>query len=132
MVGLCMIMGDICWWNGPYEPGDWNDGMIFEDLLITMMEPGERCKIDKGYHGSAPEFVRCPSGIYDDLGMRAMQARVRSRQEMVNKRLKNWAIILLTPYCQDLRLHQTVFDTVITLLQLFFEYNPLFSVEYND
>jgi hypothetical protein len=79
-VGLCMKMEDICWWKGLYEPGYWNDGMIFEDSLIMMMEPGERCKTNKGYHGSAPEFVRCPGGVYDDLGMRAMQARVRTRQ----------------------------------------------------
>ncbi len=24
-VGLCSKLGDICWWHGPYEPGDWND-----------------------------------------------------------------------------------------------------------
>jgi hypothetical protein len=53
------------------------------------------------------------------------------RQETVNERLKNWAI-LVTPYCHDLKLHQTVFAAVIALLQLTFEYNPLFSVEYND
>jgi hypothetical protein len=32
-VGLCIKTGDICWWHGPYEPGDWNDQMIFEDAL---------------------------------------------------------------------------------------------------
>jgi len=24
-VGLCIKTGEICWWNGPYELGDWND-----------------------------------------------------------------------------------------------------------
>jgi hypothetical protein len=64
-------------------------------------------------------------------GKWAMQQKVRSRQETVNKRLKNWAI-LATPYRHDLKLRQTVFAAGILLLQLFFEYNPLFSVEYND
>jgi hypothetical protein len=129
-VGLCRKKGDICWWNGPYEPGDCNDGMISEDSLITMLEPGELCKTDKGYHGSAPKFVRFPGRVYDNLRMRTMRARVRSRQKMVNKQLKNWAI-LSVPYCHDLYWHGTVFGTVITLLQLSFEHNPLFSVEYN-
>jgi hypothetical protein len=88
-VGLCINTGDICWWNRPYEPGDWYDGMIFEDSVTTMLEPGERCKTDKGYCGSALEFVRFPGGVYDDFRTRAMRARVRSRQEMVNKRLEN-------------------------------------------
>jgi hypothetical protein len=39
---------------------------------------------------------------------------------------------LTTHYRHDLKLHQTVFAAVILLLQLSFEYNPLFSVEYND
>ena len=58
-------------------------------------------------------------------------AEVRSRQETANKQLKNWGI-LVTPYHHDFKLHQTVFAAVIVLVQLSFEYNPLFSVEYND
>jgi hypothetical protein len=34
---LCIKMGDTCWWNRPYEPRDWNDEVIFEDFLITML-----------------------------------------------------------------------------------------------
>ncbi len=60
-----------------------------------------------------------------------MHQKVRLRQETVNKQLKNW-VILVTPYCHDLKLHQTVFAAFIAFLQLFFEYNPLYSVEYND
>ena len=37
-VGLCIKTGDICWWNGPYEPGIWNDEMIFKDALKSMLE----------------------------------------------------------------------------------------------
>ena len=130
-VGLCIRTGDICWWNGPYEPGIWNDEMIFKDALVSMLEYGERCETDGGYRGSAPEFVKCPKGVWGESGKWVMQQRVRSRQETVNERLKNWGI-LLTPYRHDFKLHQTVFAAVIVLLQLSFEYNPLFSVEYND
>jgi len=122
---------DICWWNGPYKPRTWNDEMIFKDTLLSMLEYGERCETDGGYQGSAPDFVKCPKGVWGESGKWAMQQKVRSRQETVNERLKNWAI-LTTPYCHNLKLHQTVFAAVILLLQLSFEYNPLFSVEYND
>ena len=127
-VGLCIKTGDICWWNGPYERGIWNDGMIFKDALVSMLEYGKRCEPDGGYRGSAPEFVKCPKGVWGESGKWVMQQRVRSRQETVNERLKNWGI-LATPYRHDFNLHQTVFAAVIVLLQLSFEYNPLFSVE---
>jgi hypothetical protein len=32
-VGLCIKTGNFCLWNGPYEPGDWNNKMIFKDVL---------------------------------------------------------------------------------------------------
>ncbi len=113
-VGLCIKTGDICWWNGPYEPGVWGNGMIFANSLKSHLELRERCKTDVGYLGSAPEFVKCPGGVWGESWKRTMQQRVRSRQETVNERLKKWAI-LSTPYHHNLHLHQTVFAAVITL-----------------
>jgi hypothetical protein len=69
--------------------------------------------------------------VWGESERHAMQQKVRSRQETVNKQLKNWAI-LVTPYHHNLKLRQAVFAAFIALLQLSFEYNPLFSVEYND
>ena len=60
-----------------------------------------------------------------------MQQRVRNRQETVNKRFKNWAI-LSTPYCHQLLEHQTVYGAIVVLTQLLLAENPLFQVEYND
>ncbi len=88
-VGLCIKTGDICWCNGPYEPGIWNDEMIFKDDLVSMLEYGERCETDGGYRGSAPEFVKCPKGVWGESGKQGLQQKVRSRQETVNERLKN-------------------------------------------
>ncbi len=129
-MGLCIKKRVICWCNGPYEPGIWNNGMIFKDELVSMLEYGERCETDGGYLGSAPEFVKCPKEVWGESRKHPIQQKVRLRQETVNKQLKNLAI-LVTPYCHDLKLHQTVFAAVIARLQLSFEYNPLFSVEYN-
>jgi hypothetical protein len=58
-----------------------------------------------------------------------MQQRVLSRQETVNERFKNWAI-LSTPYRHNLLEHQTVFGAIVVLTQLSFAANPLFPVAY--
>jgi hypothetical protein len=130
-VALCIKTGDICWWAGPYLPGNWNDNMIFRDGLVHFLEEGERCETDDGYQGSAPMYAKCPGVIEADPEKAEMQQRVRNRQETVNKRFKNWAI-LSTPYRQQLLEHQTVFGAIVVLTQLSFAQNPLFQVDYND
>ena len=130
-VALCIKTGDICWWAGPYLPGNWNDNMIFQDGLVHMLEPGERCEADDGYRGSSPLHVVCPAVIFAGPEKAEMQQRVRNRQETVNKRFKNWAI-LATPYRHQLLEHQTVFGAIVALTQLSLVENPLFQVEYND
>lgn len=132
-VGLCIITGEICWWNGPFAPGIWNDEMIFKHALATNLEHGERCETDKGYRGSAPHFVKCPGGVEEDPdpAVKAMKSRVRNRQETVNKRFKNWGI-LVTPFRHHVPDHQTVFGAIVVLTQLSLKYNPLFQVDYND
>ena len=143
-VALCIKTGDICWWAGPYLPGIWNDNMIFQDGLVNFLEAGERCETDDGYQGSAPLSHTSPpppknSPIHleksychsKDPDKAEMQQRVRNRQETVNKRFKNWAI-LSTPYRHQLLEHQTVFGAIVVLTQLLLAENPLFQVEYND
>ena len=71
---------------------------------MTHLEPGERVETDRGYRGSAPQYVKCPDGLLADPDpvVKLMAARVRSRQETVNARFKNW-VILCTPYRQNFR-----------------------------
>jgi len=128
-VGLCILTGDICWWSGPYAPGKWNNSTVFWDSLQLMLEPGERCETDRGYQGSAPTHVKCLGVLWADPNTAEMQQRVRSRQETVNERFKNWAI-LSTPYRHNLLEHQTVFGAIVVLTQLSFVANPLFPVAY--
>lgn len=130
-VALCIKTGDICWWAGPYLPGIWNDDMIFKHGLAKNLEPGERCEADGGYRGSAPLFVKCPGVVEANPDKAKMQQRVRSRQETVNERFKNWGI-LATPYRHKLLEHQTVFGAIVVLTQLSLADDPLFQVEYND
>ena len=76
-------------------------------------------------------LVKCP-GVPEVIPNNVeMQQRVRSRQEAVNDRFKNWAI-LSTPYRHKLLEHQTVFGAIVVLTQLSFAKNPLWQVDYND
>jgi hypothetical protein len=130
-VGLCIKTGDICWWAGPYLPGIWNDEMIFKEGLAKFLEPTERVEADGGYQGSALELVKCPGVVEVDPDNVEMQQKVRSHQETINKRFKNWAI-LSTPYCHQLLEHKTVFGAIVVLTQLSFAENHLWQVDYND
>ena len=132
-VGLCIKTGDICWWSGPYPPGECNDNMIFNDTLAKHLEEGEWCETDKGYQSSAPKFVKCPGGLPEapDPEVKTMSTRVHNHQETVNERIKNWAILAI-PYRQYIPDHQTIFGVIVVLTQLSFKYYPLFPVKYND
>ena len=130
-VALCIKTGDICWTAGPYLPGIWNDNMIFNNGLVYQLEAGERCETDDGYRGSAPVYVKLPTLPEEDPVRAAIQQRVRNRQETVNKRFKNWAI-LAVPYRHKLLDHQSVFCAIVALTQLSFVENPLFQVDYDD
>ncbi len=81
----------------------------------------------RGYRGSTPTYVKCPGVLEADPNTVEIQQQVRSRQKTVNKRFKNWAI-LLTPYRHDLLEHKTVFGAIVILAQLSFAANPLFMV----
>ena len=61
-----------------------------------------------------------------------MQSRVRSRQETVNKRFKQWEI-LVQVYRHDITMHGYVFRAIAVITQLAIENGePLFPVDYND
>lgn len=131
-VGVGIKSGDICWWWGPFEPGIWNDNMIFQSALVHELEEGERVETDAGYKASAPEHVKCPGTVMSDLGNKEMSDRVRARHETVNKRLKQFKI-LSNPYRHAIVDHQKVFAAIAVLTQLCFENGePLFPVEYHD
>ena len=83
--------------------------------------------MDDGYQGSAPMYAKCPGVIEADPEKAKMQQRARNRQETVNKRFKNWAILSTsTPYCHQLLERQAVFGAIVVLTQLLFAENPLF------
>jgi hypothetical protein len=92
--------------------------MIFKDALAKNLEE---------YKG----LVKCPGGLLADLdpSVKAMSTRVRSRQETVNERFKNWEI-LNAPYRHNIFKHRIVFGAIVCLTQLWLQDNLLFRVEY--
>lgn len=62
----------------------------------------------------------------------AMQKRVRSRQETLNKRLKQWKI-LQDEYRHDITQHGFVFRAIAVITQIAIKNGePLFEVDYSD
>lgn len=61
-----------------------------------------------------------------------MQSRVRSRQETINKRFKQWAM-MKNIYKGDIRHHASYFRVVAIVTQIAIEHGePLFVVDYAD
>ena len=60
---LCVLTGDIVWVNGPYECGLWPDISIFQDSLLSHLEPNKHVEVDDGYIGEQPRYIKCPKGF---------------------------------------------------------------------
>ena len=91
-VGIDILAGNLVWVGGPYPAGAWPDIKIFYNELAHLLEPGERVEADNGYVGH-PDKIKCPNNDCNPVEKLAMQARVRSRHETFNGRLKFWGIL---------------------------------------
>ena len=72
---------------------------------------------DDGYIGEAPQKVKCPGCASNPTENQAVQNRVRSRQETINGRLKNWAILNVIN-CHDLMEHGFFFWAIVVITQI--------------
>ena len=79
------------WWHGPFLPGLFNDKMVFQEGLAQERGPGERVETDKGDIGSTPFWTCFPDGM-EHPNRAAMTVKVRLRNKMCNKRVKQWAV----------------------------------------
>jgi hypothetical protein len=131
-VALSILGGEICWISGPHIPGRLNDLTIFRNALMMQLEEFERVEADDGYIGEAPLKVKCPGCCTVPEERKQMMNRVRSRQETINKRFKDWGI-LFQRFRHDVRLHRDVFAAIAVLCQLTIQLGePLFPVNYDD
>ena len=130
-LGIDILAGNLVWVGGPYPAGAWPDIKIFFNELAHLLEPGERVEADNGYVGH-PEKIKCPLNDCNPAEKEAMQARVRSRHETFNGRLKFWGI-LGQVFRHDIRRHGGVFWACAVISQLaIYNGEPLFEVEYGD
>jgi DDE superfamily endonuclease len=130
-VALCIMTGDIVWIHGPF-PGSFHDITIFRDSLLSHLEAGERVEADDGYIGEAPHHVKCPRSFTNPKETTRMQQLVRSRQETVNARFKDWGC-LKQSFRHDLVKHSNCFRSVAVLTQLSIDSGErLFKVIYSD
>ena len=83
-IGLGIKNGDICWVNGGYPSGDWNDEIVFKNA--------QRAEANEGYRGIASRYNKCPGTVWKKTKKKEMKQRVRFRQETINIRLRIWKI----------------------------------------
>ena len=120
--------GNICWVNGPFKAGEFNDLQVAQEFgLCTMLDAsGEKAIADGIYkdkdHFHTPPGVRTPQS-------RAMNT-LRARQETINARLKNGWCCFSTTWRHDQELHELAVNAVLTMMQLEFDYKitKLFAV----
>ena len=129
---ICIQTGVVVWIHGPFACGAFPDITIFRDSTLSFLDTAEQVEADDGYVGESPRHVKCPKRFTNPPEAEAMQNRVRSRQETVNKRFKQWGLLKQT--CRHLLLdHGDVFRACASLSQLSINWGePLFSCGYKD
>ena len=131
-VGICIQTGDVVWINGPYPAGRFNDITIFRDSLMSHLDDGERAEADGGYRGECPQHVKCPSHLTSEPEAAYMAQRVRSRQETINKNLKDWTVLQVI-YRNDPGDHPYVFRACCVMKQIGINNGKkLFQTGYKD
>jgi hypothetical protein len=88
-----IITGHLLRINGLFPAGAFPDIDIFCSCLSLWLDQDERVEADDGYIGDAPYKVKCPAILTNPDENQVMQARVCSRQETINMRLKQWEIL---------------------------------------
>ena len=115
-----------------YEAGIWNDIKVFRDALLLNLAPNERVEADDGYIGEHPQHIKCPAGFCNEVDNKAMQSRVRSRQETINKRFKDFAA-MNTAWRHAIMDHGDAFRAIAVVLQLAINQGEkLFECSYED
>ena len=121
-------MGEIKCINGSFPCGKYADVTIFCASLMTCLDHFERVEANDGYRGESPFRAKVPKAVLSCPSKAdAFQKRVQGRHEIINSRLKVYAI-LHSMYRHDTTQHGYVFHAVAVLVQLSIKNgDPLFS-----
>lgn len=130
-IGACIATGDIVWVNGPFEAG-MHDATIFkEEGLRDALCDDEGVEVDGVYQDD--EKFKSPN-VSQSRKDRRQKSGVRSRQEIVNSRLKCFNVLdSVFRHTKDTKeKHGLCFNAVAVITQLSFEFHGhLHSVEYD-
>lgn len=99
---------------------------------MSSLEEGERVEANDGCHAKAPRHVKCPKNANQQADTEQMQAFVRCRQETVNLRFKQFAVMRHV-FRHDICDHGECFHAVAVVAQLSVcNDKPLFNVDCQD
>ena len=131
-LAICIQTGDLVWINGPYPAGRFNDITIFRNSLMSFLDDGERVEADGGYRGECPQHCKCPTHLTSDPEAAYMAQRVRSRQETINKCIKDWNVLQVI-FRGDIGDHPWVFRACCVMKQIAINNGEtLFQTGYKD
>lgn len=114
-VGVSLYHSSICWVKGPFPSGRFPDDKIFEMFLAKKLRRGERVVADLGYR-YCPQCTTTDK-FQNNEKMLDIMSRVASRQESVNKRLKQFGVLRKT-FKHNKKLHKPCFMAVAVITQL--------------
>ena len=133
-IALCILTGDIVWYNGPFPAGMFNDWVIFNTKgLRANLDEHERVEADRGYRPGDPRVCKTPNTVFHPKEKWGIRRKVMARQEALNARIKKYKI-LSTRFRHKMDLHHDVFRAVLVINQIAFKCGEkLYScTEYSD
>jgi DDE superfamily endonuclease len=115
-LGICIITGWACWFNGPFPCGN-PDINIARVGLVQQLEPNEMVLADGGYRDGGVHFDT-PTG-HHNISQR-MRSLCRARHETINGRMKSFRV-LSTKFRHSLKKHRDCFHACLILTQVHIE-----------
>jgi hypothetical protein len=93
--------------------------------LHSKIPQGKKVLADNGYRGQDHQ-ISTPN-VHDNEAIKEFKKRAKSRQETVNKRIKDFKIIG-SRFCHALEKHKIAFESVCVIVQYDFDNgHPLFE-----
>ena len=127
-MGVNIQTGHICWLNGPYPAGEYNDLEIFQLNLKGLLASNERVETDAIYQDDS---CRIPNDFEGHLPWAVQKAQARARHETINGSFKSFSI-LSEPFRNSKHHHYLVVQSIAAILQSeILEGRGTYQIEYN-
>jgi len=121
-VGVTVRTGRLVWISGPWPAGSHSDITIFRSNLKKQLGTQEFVIADSGYGD-----LRCMQPPLRNHPKYETYARIRARHEVVNKRLKQFAVLTRT-FRHRRSFHGVCFRAVANITVLILQEEPMFLI----